>query len=372
MDNLIAVKNRKEIHHHNDAFAEFMEMAENEFNSRALSSPGLYCKCTSHELEEVAVSLLKDIAPQTPFSKDDIKLVSGFRFPDIVAGKNYGIEVKSTCKNHWTSTGSSIVESTRDDNIENIYMLFGKLGGTPAEFRCRPYGECLSGIAVTHSPRYLINMDIAPSETIFRKMNTTYDEFRKSDTAIETVREYYYKKAKLEGKEEMPWWFSSADTSSSVNVRLWSSCSREEKVILKAKMIVLFPEILERQYANMALWLCSYHSIIIHNARDIMSASGQYRRFRDGGVLVTPVPHVVGAILEVAPVIKSLFRDISFIENELRFYRSELFYKNASLYSSWISEVSKQINDIIARSTNGKVKEIPFASWFNDEIVLVR
>ena len=81
-------------------------------------------------------------------------MVSGQRFPDIVAGQHFGVEVKSTKENKWVSTGSSIVESTRVDDVGSIYMLFGKLGGIPAEFRCKPYQNCLYDIAVTHSPLF--------------------------------------------------------------------------------------------------------------------------------------------------------------------------------------------------------------------------
>lgn len=69
-------------------------------------------------------------------------------------------------------------------------MLFGKLGGSP-EFRCRPYEECLYDITVTHSPRYLIDMDIDKDNTIFAKMHTTYNKLRTSDDSIAQVRKYY-------------------------------------------------------------------------------------------------------------------------------------------------------------------------------------
>ena len=365
-DNIIAVKKKNEIHHSLDAFSLFMQMVEDEFNIRAANTPGLYCKCSANELEQIAVSLLKEIAPQTPFDKDDIKLISGLRFPDIIAAKNFGVEVKSTNKNHWISTGSSIIESTREKDVENIFMLFGKLGGTPAEFKCRPYGDCLYDIAVTHSPRYLINMNISQAETIFSKMNTTYDDFRNSKTAIELVREYYYKKAKREGKQEMPWWFGNSDTVGNINVRLWSACSINERKILKAKMIILFPEILNHQYANIALWLCTYYSIIIHNARDMMSASGQFKRIKDGNMLPFPIPHIIGTILEAAPIIKELFKDELFICNEFLFYRDDIIRRNQSYYTDWLTDMDIRVNLMLK---NDKYR-IPFINWFEEGVTL--
>ena len=56
------------------------------------------------------------------------------------------------------------------NGIERIYMTFGKLGGNPIEFLSKPYEQCLYGIAVTHMPRYLIDMRLNQGETIFDKM----------------------------------------------------------------------------------------------------------------------------------------------------------------------------------------------------------
>jgi len=62
--------------------------------------------------------------------ENQIELVSGQKFPDIVAyinqNKAFGVEVKTTKQKKWKSTGSSIFEGTRVPNVENIYLLFGK------------------------------------------------------------------------------------------------------------------------------------------------------------------------------------------------------------------------------------------------------
>lgn len=64
------------------------------------------------------MNVMKELCGRTPFRAEEIRLVSAQYFPDIIAEKYYGVEVKSTKENHWTSTGSSIVESTRDKNVE--------------------------------------------------------------------------------------------------------------------------------------------------------------------------------------------------------------------------------------------------------------
>ena len=163
-DESIVAIHKREVHSVSKAFAEFMSLSENEFNLRSKNNPKLYKGLSPSKLEEVTRDLLKDVAPITPFRPEDITLVSGHSFPDIMATNYCGVEVKSTKDDKWTSIGSSIVESTRNATVENIYMLFGKLGGNPPEFKLKPYQDCLSEIAVTHSPRYVINMELSEKE----------------------------------------------------------------------------------------------------------------------------------------------------------------------------------------------------------------
>ena len=99
-----------------------MSLTEKCLNERTENDNKLYKKCNGSELEKVALNVLRDVAPSTPFRPENIELVSGARFPDIVAEHFYGVEVKSTKDNNWKSTGSSIVESTRIDDISRIYM----------------------------------------------------------------------------------------------------------------------------------------------------------------------------------------------------------------------------------------------------------
>ena len=47
-------------------------------------------------------------------------------FPDIVANKYFGVEVKMTANNHWTSTGNSVLESSRVNDVEKIYIILLK------------------------------------------------------------------------------------------------------------------------------------------------------------------------------------------------------------------------------------------------------
>ena len=169
-----------------DEFKLLMERVDHFLNVDARNRPSYYAKRAGSLLEDDVVDALSECAKNTVF-QNTIEKVSGQKFPDIVAAKYYGVEVKSTKDNHWTSTGSSILETTRVSDVKRIYMTFGKLGGNPIEFLSRPYEECLSGIAVTHMPRYLIDMRLKAGETIFEKMGISYEALRKMDNPISPV-----------------------------------------------------------------------------------------------------------------------------------------------------------------------------------------
>ncbi len=177
----------------NPSLAEFrnlMAKTDQILNDDAYVRPSYYASRSGSPLEDDVMSALEESSRGTPFA-GTIEKISGQRFPDIIAAKLYGVEVKSTKDDHWTSTGSSILESTRIRGLKRIYMTFGKLGGTPIQFLSKPYEECLYDIAVTHMPRYLIDMQLRPGETIFDKIGVPYDELRQLDNPITPVAEYY-------------------------------------------------------------------------------------------------------------------------------------------------------------------------------------
>ena len=90
-------------------------------------------------------------------------------FPDIFVGP-FGIEAKFTEGDKWITTGNSITEATRKSGLKKIYVFFCKQGknGVP-DIRFRPYDECVFDIAVTHSPRYKLNLELGENDNIFKK-----------------------------------------------------------------------------------------------------------------------------------------------------------------------------------------------------------
>lgn len=314
--NFISVK-QSDVTQTDIEFAHFMHLAESCLNKASKSQKAQFRKYNGTEMEQIALKALKNVAPQTSFSADSIKLVSGIHFPDIQAAGHFGVEVKTTKSDSWTSTGSSIVESTRIPDVSRIYMLFAKLGGVTPEFRCRPYEQCLSNIAVTHAPRYLIDMNLADNgeENIFEKMSVDYDTFRQlgEKEKISSVRRYYMHANQAKGKYEMPWWMgdSDSDESSSIMIRFFTDLTKPEKSGIRARMFILFPELFsskQDKYKRAALWMCSRYSVICSNLRDTFSAGGKVEEI--GGVkFKQKMPQVLNNLYQYRNLIRIILNN---------------------------------------------------------------
>lgn len=353
------------------AFDSFMAKINDYLNKEASIVPGKYKDCNGKQLELIVADAMRDMCVNTPFQRENINLISGQSFPDIIADKYYGVEVKSTKEDHWVSTGSSIVESTRNKDVENIYMLFGKLGGTPVQFRCKPYDLCLSDIAVTHSPRYLIDMNLQEQskKTIFQKMNMPYDSFRLSEDSISKVRSYYYKKAQHEGRKEMPWWLNIESEASDMNVSLWTEQGSYDNMrrnnLLRAEMFILFPEILQSNFDNAALWLCVRHSIINSHIRDAFTAGGQCLEL-DGEKLSFRLPRIIGRLLDSSQDIVNLLTYSSSFDCDLKEFRPNICGEKR--LEVWLENITCEVNNIKFKlgksyTTIAKQGGIPIIDW---------
>jgi len=245
-----------------------------ELNIQALKSPQIISTLVGNKLEPYVRDVMTDLAFGTVF-ENSIELIGGQKFPDIIAQKYYGIEVKTTTQNHWKTTGNSVLESTRVEDVERIFMLFAKLAN-PIEFRCRPYEECLSEVVVTHSPRYLIDMNLAVGKTIFDKIKTPYDVLRKKENPLRHIVEYY--KSKLKPGEEL-WWIDQENSKpTNFVIKIWNNLSIKEKQELKNKSMVYFPELFSNnndKFGRLAIWLVTREGVVCPNVRDIFTAGGK-------------------------------------------------------------------------------------------------
>lgn len=292
------------------AFRALMSKTDTFLNEDAHKRENYYATRGGKKLEEDVCSALSQCAIGTPF-EGTVKLVSGASFPDIVAKRMFGVEVKSTEKNHWQSIGSSILESTRDQNVERIYMTFGKLG-KPIQFLSKPYEDCLSEIVVTHYPRYRIDMQLQEKNqpTIFEKMNIDYDELRTMDNPVPVVSRYY--KSQLKQGESLWWAADEVESSTPMTARLWTALSHEEKEHLTVAGYALFPEVLSagnnKKYNRYALWLATKKGVINTNIRDSFSAGGKVDMPTKGGILVK-MPAAFGRIKRYKELIEEIITE---------------------------------------------------------------
>lgn len=302
MENRIIVSTAKE---NISEFQNIMFETDKFLNADALKRKPYYKSRTATELEYDVFVALKECAKGTVF-ENTFELISGKHFPDIIANKFFGVEVKSTEKDHWFSTGGSILETTRNKDVEKIYMTFGKMGGNPIEFLSKPYAQCLSEIAVTHSPRYKIDMKIQEKneKTIFEKMGVDYDYFRKNNP-ISITQKYY--KSQLKSGESL-WWIGDEnpyEKTVPITLRIWNTLSSNEKKIICAECFALFPEIFASDFNRVALWLTTHKNIVNPHIRDMFSAGGQKEIITQNGVLLR-MPAVFFKIQQHSELIKQI------------------------------------------------------------------
>lgn len=281
----------------------------NYFKNKESKSP--------EQFESDICELMKKCAANTSFDGKIIQ--TGPReFPDIVVDKYFGVEVKMTQGNHWTSTGNSILESLRIDEIERIYIFFGKFGGGyDAKFRL--YQECLNEIAVTHYPRYRINMNLPKGASIFDKLGLDYDSFRRHENPIAEIKSHY--REKLLKKGEALWWIDQ-DIDGSYSrpvIKAYSALTKDEKNNFIAETLILFPGIAGKgntKFLLPATYLFSKYGAVSSNIRDKFSAGGRVKMLIAGENVT--LPKISKLICSFAGLIKDKIHSID--EKTLKFY----------------------------------------------------
>lgn len=296
-----------------DEFQKLLDSTITELSRLGTSDADLISTLKGNKLEPFIKEVLEKEAKGTSF-QDSIELISGQKFPDIIAKKFYGVEVKSTTQNHWKTTGNSVLESTRVEGVERIFMLFGKLTA-PIEFKCKPYEECLSEVVVTHSPRYLVDMNLEPGQTIFDKIKLSYDTLRNEENPIRPIVDYY-RQFLREGDDI--WWLDN-DKTSNIVIRYWSNLSTQDRELLILKAMILFPEVFGNsinKYKRIPVWLASKESVVCSNVRDLFTAGG-----RDSitieGQLFRELPRIFINLFSNIKTIKDLILNIDVEELNL-------------------------------------------------------
>lgn len=314
-------------------FEKLLSTTVAHLNNDASKKPKIIAKLNGNKLEPYVCDAMKELAFGTPF-ENSIELISGQKFPDIIANRLFGVEVKSTSQNHWKTTGNSVLESTRVENIDRIYMLFGKLC-EPLRFKAKSYEACLSEVVVTHSPRYLVDMNLQEGETIFDKIGISYDELRQSSSPINSIVSYYKKILKPGQKL---WWIDQ-NTPSNLVVDIWHNLPRQERGQLMAKAMAFFPKVFSKtnlKFTDVTLWLLQKESIVCPNIRDVFSAGGR-GQIKVDDVTYHDVPRIIINLFKHLEHIVQLLKTTTPDELGTYWYLDDHL---SSPLSQWIDDVS--------------------------------
>lgn len=213
-------------------------------------------------------------------------------FPDIVLPP-FGIEVKFTLNDTWRSVGNSVFESTRHQEVENIYLLFGKMGGSPG-VRWGKYGDCIVHVRTSHVPRF--EVEIGSSRSLFSELETDYQSFSRMTEVEKMQRVRAYARNRLKPGERL-WWLEDREESEHtlpLQARLYTTLDDIEKRKLRAEAALLCPKVVSSsrtrgKYDDVSLYLITYHGVIANQVRDLFSAgsvAGVDANAERGGVYV--------------------------------------------------------------------------------------
>ena len=223
--------------------------------------------------------------------ENKIILHSGRKFPDIVfENTKFGVEIK-TARKGWACLGNSVAASTLVDGVSEVYLLFGS-GEANFEARYSRYEDSVKSVEVTHSPRYVLDMDTPHRGSYLYRIGKTLPDMLAMDDPISCVVEEARRKLK---KGERLWWVSE-EVSAPLQIRLWRAVRSSEKKTLIACAFALFPSQVLRSpradYSGFALWLTQRHSILHSNVRDDFSSGGRLTSLDFGEGVLNDVPQV--------------------------------------------------------------------------------
>ncbi len=164
-------------------------------------------------------------------------------FPDICLGK-FGIEVKFTEKDTWRGIANSVSQGMKDNQVDTIYILWCKMGGTP-EIRYRPYEEAVMHVRTSHVPRFEVDMET--DRSLFKLFKISYAEFSalSMEYKMNLIRRYARQRLR-EGVKIFFWWLETqtVDPLHNNTVSLYTDLPSKIKIELMWEELILFPNIL--------------------------------------------------------------------------------------------------------------------------------
>lgn len=278
-----------------DEFETLLDQAVQTMNQQA--GAGMPGYNDSDEFEKTVLAQLRlscqGIAEADPAYHDSA-------FPDIVVN-GFGVEVKFTSSSTWHGTGNSIFEGMRDEAANRVYLIYFR--SDISEARWSRYEDCIKGVRISHSPRYMIDMD--GGGNFFRNLNMTLEEFKDLEMKQKMilVKDDVQKRLK---KGERLWWFGDEqDHTIPVNVRLYRNLPARVQSDLRAEAALMCPEIFQgsrkrNKYDGIAIYLLTQHGVLASNVRDMFSAGSVAGPERGGDYVLRSVKNNMQAIRRAA------------------------------------------------------------------------
>lgn len=256
-------------------------------------------------------------------------------FPDIIIGGSYGIEVKYTKSQKWQSMGNSIFEGTLRKEVTNsIYLVFGRKVEKEIETRFKKYEECLADIKVTHSPRFLIDMDIE-NESILNAIGVTYNTFKDLPDAEKSKKLKEHVKGNLAEGETLWWMDDNQEEGISPKIKEYRKLDSYQKQNIIIESFILFPEVFSKsttKYLGLSVYLLQEYQIVSSSLRDAFTAGGQ------ADLVIGNLPYKVGKIY------KKLYDNAKELENRLSEMPIEKLEEYWSIYNIGTIEESTKLD----------------------------
>lgn len=346
-----------------DAYLKEFETLLSNVSDKIMGTSGV---ASGEAFEKYLCSRLDECAKGTSF-ENSFEITSKLAFPDIISKieqNNWiGIEVK-TSKNDWKCFGNSIFETSRIDNVQNIFLFFAKINSS-VECKWGKYSDCIENINITHSPRYHINMDLLGDETkcnVFSLMGVCYDDFRNKP---HSERMEFVRKLKREqvGKDVALWWLPNSEeeegNDKKLSIRLLKELDVADRNKIIATSLILFPELYKKtsntKYFRLVKWLVSNFGIVSHSIRDEFSAGGQIdieylgRQYK--------VPRIFERVEFYKDDIKNMLEDLSYADIS-EYWDCVNIDISDNKINDWFSIVTK-----VSQDTKAVSQDFPLKEW---------
>lgn len=259
------------------SFFAIVEQICETLEAWSISNPSQIAACkTGEDFERCVARAVEETLNRLRLQAHVNYTAGSHVFPDIVLefenGEKYGIEVKSSSSpssKSWKINGNSVLGSTKAADVIDTYIIFGKTALGNQGFRFKRYEDAIANVAVTHSPRYFIDMDVAPEDTFFAKSGLTYKELNDAANPISLITEYFRRQG------QRAWWLAESTPAA---IRMLSDLSEDEKAELIGYCFAHFPEVFSssaKKFSNIAMWLVTDRGVVSSSLRDNFSAGGK-------------------------------------------------------------------------------------------------